>query len=294
MAPANLRRGYLLGIAAYLIWGLFPLYFKQLAALDASEIVVHRLLGSAVFGACLLMIWRHRGWWQALRAHPKRLTALAVSGLLVGSNWLLYVWAVNHEQMLEASLGYYINPLMNIVLGMLLLGERLRRLQWLAVALAAIGVLQQLWQIGSLPWISLALAATFAFYGLIRKKTPVAALPGLMVETCMLLPIALAWLFYHPEAQSSQAPFWSSATALWLLAAGPLTLIPLIFFNAAAKHLPYTALGFLQYLAPTMVLLLAVFIYQEPLSGPKLIAFGFIWAALVVYSFDALRTFRRA
>ena len=292
MADANLRRGYLLGIAAYLIWGLFPLYFKQLQSIPASEIVVHRLLGSALFGVLLLQIWQHRGWWQSLLEHPKRFLALCVSGALIASNWLLYVWAVNNGHMLEASLGYYINPLMNIVLGLVLLGERLRPWQWLAVLLAFVGVLQQLILLGTLPWVSLALAATFAFYGLIRKKTPVAALPGLMVETWLLLPIAVGWLWLHPEAISSQSAFWSTREALWLLAAGPLTLIPLIFFNAAAKHLPYTALGFLQYLAPTMVLLLAVFIYDEALHGARLLAFMFIWAALIVYSVDAIRSRR--
>ncbi len=293
MHSVNLRRGYVLGICAYTIWGLFPLYFKLLAQVPSAEIVVHRVLWSALCGSLLLLAWKHPGWWRELRAHPQRLLVLTVSGLLIASNWLLYVWAVNHDQMLAASLGYYINPLVNVLLGMLLLGERLRRLQWLAVGLAACGVLQQLWLLGSLPWLSLALALTFGFYGLIRKKAPVAALPGLVVETWLLLPLALLWLLLNPQAVSAQAAFWSDSTALWLLAAGPITLLPLLCFNAAARHLPYTTLGFLQYLAPTLVLLQAVWLFDEPLDANKLLAFGFIWAGLLVYSLDAWISLRK-
>jgi chloramphenicol-sensitive protein RarD len=218
---------------------------------------------------------------------------LTVSGLLIASNWLLYVWAVNNNQMLAASLGYYINPLVNVLLGLLLLGERLRRLQWLAVGLAACGVLQQLWLLGSLPWLSLGLALSFGFYGLIRKKAPVAALPGLVVETWLLLPVALLWLLLNPQALTAQAVFWSDSTALWLLAAGPITLLPLLCFNAAARHLPYTTLGFLQYLAPTLVLLQAVWLFDEHLDANTLLAFGFIWAGLLVYSLDIYLSLRR-
>jgi chloramphenicol-sensitive protein RarD len=195
--------------------------------------------------------------------------------------------------MLEASLGYYINPLLNVLLGMLLLGERLRRLQWLAVGLAALGVLQQLWQVGSLPWLSLALAGSFAFYGLIRKQAPVAALPGLVVETWLLLPVALIWLLLNPQAGSLQPAFWSSTQALWLMAAGPITLLPLLCFNAAARHLPYTTLGFLQYIAPTLVALQAVLLFGEHFEPSKLLTFALIWAGLLVYSLDAWLTLRR-
>ncbi len=294
MSTANPRRGYILGLTAYVIWGLFPLYFKLLEQIPALEIVVHRVLWSALGAVLLLLVWKHPGWWRELRAHPRRLAMLALSGLLIACNWLIYVWAVNNGHMLEASLGYYINPLVNVLLGLLLLGERLRRLQWLAVALAVSGVAQQVWQLGSLPWVSLLLALSFAFYGLIRKQAPVAALPGLAVETWMLLPVALGWLWLHPTAASSQADFWDSSQGWWLAMAGPVTLIPLICFNAAARHLPYATLGFLQYLAPTLVLLLAVFLYDEPLAPANLLAFACIWAALLVYSLDIWRVLRRS
>lgn len=293
MSSTDLRRGYLLGLAAYVIWGLFPLYFKLLEAIPASEIIVHRVLWSALFGAALLMVWKHPGWWAELRAHPQRLAVLALCGLLIAANWLIYVWAVINARMLEASLGYYINPLVNVLLALVVLRERLRRLQGLAVGLAALGVLQQIWLLGSVPWVSLALALTFGFYGLIRKQAPVAALPGLVVETWLLLPVALLWLAWHPAAMSAQAAFWSSSQ-LWLLAAaGPITLIPLVCFNAAARHLPYATLGFLQYLAPTLVLLQAVLLFGEPLDSARLLSFICIWVALAIYSLDAWLTLRR-
>lgn len=293
MATANPRRGYILGLIAYTIWGLFPLYFKAIAAVPALEIIAHRALWSALFGAALLLFWKHPGWWRELRENPRRFAVLGCSGLLIASNWLVYVWAVNNGRMLEASLGYYINPLINVLLGMLLLGERLRRLQWLAVGLATLGVLQQLWQLGSLPWVSLVLALTFGFYGLIRKQAPVAALPGLVVETWLLLPLALGWLLLHPAAVTSQASFWTTPEAFWLIAAGPITLVPLVCFNAAARHLPYTTLGFLQYLAPTLVLLQAIFLFGEHFQPATLLAFACIWAGLLVYSLDIWLSLRR-
>ncbi|WP_434679278.1 EamA family transporter RarD [Pseudomonas sp. R1-18] len=293
MQTANLRRGYILGLSAYIIWGLFPIYFKAIASVPALEIIIHRVLWSALCGSLLLLVWKHPNWWRELRDNPRRLAVLAFSGTLIAANWMVYVWAVNNGRMLEASLGYYINPLINVLLGMLLLGERLRRMQWLAVVLAATGVAQQVWHVGSLPWVSLVLPLTFGFYGLIRKKAPVAALPGLVVETWMLVPLALAWLLFNPMAMSAQPAFWTTTEALWLAAAGPVTLIPLVCFNAAARHLPFTTLGFLQYLAPTLVLVLAVAFYGEHLSTSTLITFAFIWAGLALYSVDAWVNLRR-
>ena len=267
MQAANPRRGYILGLIAYITWGLFPLYFKAIAAVPSIEIIVHRVLWSALCGSLLLLVWKHPGWWRELRDNPRR--------------------------MVEASLGYYINPLVNVLLGMLLLGERLRPVQWLAVGLAAVGVAQQVWQVGSLPWVSLVLALTFGFYGLIRKKAPVAALPGLVVETWLLVPLAIGWLLLNPMAVSAQASFWTTSQAWWLAAAGPITVMPLICFNAAARHLSYTTLGFLQYIAPTLVLSLAVLVYGEHLAASTLLAFAFIWAGLAVYSVDIWLRSRR-
>jgi chloramphenicol-sensitive protein RarD len=293
MQAANPRRGYILGLSAYSCWGLFPLYFKAIADVPSVEIIVNRVLWSALAGSLLLMVWKHPGWWRELRENPQRLAVLALSGSLIAGNWLVYVWAVNNGRMVEASLGYYINPLVNVLLGMVLLGERLRRLQWLAVMLAATGVAQQVWHFGSLPWVSLVLALTFGCYGLIRKKAPVAALPGLVVETWLLVPLAAGWLLFNPMAHSAQPEFWTTSQALWLAAAGPITLVPLVCFNAAARHLPYTTLGFLQYIAPTLVLALAVLVYGEQLTTTTLITFAFIWTGLAIYSVDAWLTMRR-
>lgn len=288
-----LRQGYALGLTAYGLWGLFPLFFKLLAALPASEILCQRILWSALFSALLLLVWRHRGWWAELRAHPRRLLWLAVSGALVACNWLVYIWAVNNAHVVEASLGYYINPLVNILLALVILGERLRPLQWLAVGLAVLGVAQQLWTLGQLPWVSLALAGSFAFYGLVRRQTPVAALPGMVVESWLLVPIALVALPLLTPGVSLQTEVWQSSLGLLIVLAGPITLIPLLCFNAAARKLPYSTLGFLQYIAPTLVLIQAVWLYGEPFPRERLFAFLCIWAGLAVFSVDLWRASRK-
>jgi chloramphenicol-sensitive protein RarD len=222
MQAVNPRRGYILGLTAYICWGLFPLYFKAIGNIPSVEIIVQRVLWSALFASAVLLFWKHPNWWRDLRDNPKRLAVLALSGSLIAVNWLVYIWAVNNGRMLEASLGYYINPLVNVLLGMLILRERLRPLQWAAVALAAIGVAQQVWQVGSLPWISLTLALTFAFYGLIRKQAPVAALPGLAVETWLLVPIALGWLLLHPGVSTAAGPVADRRRAVHLDSPGQL------------------------------------------------------------------------
>ncbi|WP_462380079.1 EamA family transporter RarD [Pseudomonas sp. Marseille-QA0892] len=294
MSSTTLRRGYLLGLTAYTLWGLFPIYFKLLTQVPAMEIIAHRVLWSALFGGLFLLVWKHPGWWRDLRENPRRIAILALTGALIAINWLVYIWAVNEGRMLEASLGYYINPLVNVLLGLLVLGERLRRLQWVAVVLAALGVGYQLIVFGSLPWISLALALSFGFYGLIRKRAPVAALPGLVVETWLLVPAVLAWLAFHQESSSGHLDYWLSRDALLLALSGPITLVPLLCFNAAARHLPYATLGFLQYIAPSLVLLLAIFVYGEPFDSTRMVSFLFIWIGLAVYTVDAVRTLRRA
>ncbi|MBF6622544.1 MAG: EamA family transporter RarD [Pseudomonas stutzeri] len=293
MATADLRKGYLLGLTTFSIWGLFPLYFKAVEQYAALEIVTQRAIWSALFGALVLLLWKHPGWWQELLAHPKRIGVLMISSVLIASNWLIYVWAVNNNHMVEASLGYYINPLVNVMLGLLILRERLRPLQWLAVAMAALGVALQLITLGEFPWVSIALALSFGSYGLLRKQAPVAALPGLVVETWLLLPLALVWLLFFGSGTSTEPAFWRTTDALWLMAAGPVTLIPLLCFNAAARHLPYSTLGFLQYITPTLLLILAVWVYHEPFPADRQLAFIFIWAGLAVYSYDAWRIMRK-
>ena len=288
MPSANPSRGYALGIAAYLIWGLFPLYFKAIQAVPALEIIAHRAIWSALFGALLLALWKHPGWWRELRDNPKRLAVLAGCGLLIATNWLVYVWAVNHDQILEASLGYYIGPLMGILLSLVVIKEKLRPLQWMAVILAAIGVAIQLIVLGKLPWVSLLLASSFSVYGLMHRHTPLDALSAMFIETALLVPIFIGWFAMHDVA-SSQLDFWLSPSIFLLMIAGPVTLIPLLMFNKATKMVNFSLLSFLNYLTPSMIFLLAIFLYHEPFNIYKLITFAFIWTGLVFFSCDLIK-----
>lgn len=273
MDAQQTRQGIFFALAAYLIWGIAPVYFKLIQQVPADEILTHRVIWSFFF--ILLLISLSRNWPQVRTTcqNRKRLLMLAITALLIGGNWLLYIWAVNNHHMLEASLGYFINPLVNVLLGMLFFGERFRRMQWLAVALAFLGVLIQLWQFGSLPIIGLGLAFSFACYGLLRKKIGIDAQTGMLIETLWLLPAAAVYLL--------------------LMATGIVTTVPLLFFTAAANHLRLSTLGFFQYLASTLVFLLAVTFYSETVGQDKLVTFGFIWAALVLFTLEALYTQRK-
>lgn len=281
-----------LGIAAYLIWGLSPIYFKSMESLPAGEVIVHRIIWSAFFCAIFIAFYEEPKWWRPLLKQPKYLVILFLTGLMLSANWLLYVWAINSNYMLEASLGYYINPLLSVLLGTIILKEKMQKLQWLAVGIAFIGVMIQIVLIGQLPWISLILAFSFAAYGLIRKVVPIKVLPGMAVETWTLVPVALFWLWFHPTSITLTVPFWQGHMIWLCMLAGPLTLVPLILFNLAAKHLPYSTIGFLQYASPTLIFLLAVFYFHENFSLEKLITFGFIWFALAIFSLDTYFTRR--
>ncbi|WP_413721593.1 EamA family transporter RarD [Sodalis sp. RH24] len=290
MNETSTRQGVLCALGAYLIWGLAPAYFKLIQQVPATEILTHRIIWSVFFMLALLTLCRK---WRQVREvcrRPKALLLLGVTSLLVGSNWLLYIWAVNHHHMLEASLGYFINPLVNILLGMVFLGERFRKLQWLAVGLAICGVLIQLWKFGSLPWIALGLAFSFAFYGLLRKKLGVDPQTGMLIETLWLLPAGAWYLFIFADSPTSHLSANPWQLNMLLVAAGIITTIPLLLFAAAANNLRLSTLGFFQYLGPTLMFLLAVVFYGEAMTEDKLFAFGFIWLALAVFIFDAALT----
>lgn len=278
---------YLYALSAFVMWGLLPLYFKDLSQLSAQEILFHRVIWSAILGTLLLLVWRYPKWWQVLFKQPKYIVILFFTGALLAGNWLLYVWAINHHYMLEASLGYYINPLISVLLGMLFLKERLRRLQWLALLFAIVGVVIQVILFGRLPWIALLLAFSFGFYGLIRKLIPLAPLPGMFMETWLMVPLACIWLYVTPTAMTLEAGFWQSSLLLKCLLAGPFTLLPLIFFNLATKALPYSTVGFFQYVSPTLVFLLAIFYYQETYHYSTLLTFSCIWLALLIFSVES-------
>ena len=293
MDAKQTRQGIFFALAAYFMWGIAPAYFKLIQQVSADEILTHRIIWSFFFMLALITLGRN---WPKVRAacqNRKRLLLLAVTALLIGGNWLLFIWAVNNHHMLEASLGYFINPLVNVLLGMLFLGERFRRMQWVAVALAFTGVLVQLWQFGSLPIIGLGLAFSFAFYGLLRKKIAIAAQTGMLIETLWLLPVAAAYLFLFADSPTSHLSANPWSLNLLLVAAGIVTTVPLLCFTAAATRLRLSTLGFFQYLGPTLMFLLAITFYGETVGQDKLVTFGFIWAALILFTLDALYTQRK-
>ncbi|RLM20716.1 chloramphenical resistance permease RarD [Brenneria alni] len=293
MDTQQTRKGIFFALGAYFIWGIAPVYFKLLEHVPADEILTHRIIWSFFFMLILLTISRK---WRQVRyacRNVKHLLLLALTAVLIGGNWLLYIWAVNNHHMLEASLGYFINPLVNVILGMLFFGERFRRLQWFAVLLAVAGVFVQLWAFGSLPIIALTLAFSFAVYGLLRKKIGIDGQTGMLIETLWLLPIAIVYLFFIADTPSSHLIENAWSLNLLLMSAGIITTVPLLFFTAAAMRLPLSTLGFFQYLGPTMMFLLAVIFYGETFGNDKLITFVFIWSALALFILDALYTQRK-
>jgi chloramphenicol-sensitive protein RarD len=285
--------GLLAAALSYALWGLFPLYFRQLTEVPALEIVLHRSVWSLVFVVLLLAVMKRWAWLADVARQPRTLAIFAASALLLSSNWLIYVWAVNNGRVMEASLGYFINPLVNVVLGMVFLHERLRPAQRWALAVAAAGVAWLTWTAGVPPWISLALAFSFGLYGLLRKTAPLGALEGLALETALLAPLAipaLAWFSWHGGALQGA----SMSTWAWLLFAGPLTAVPLLLFAFGARRVTMATLGLLQYLAPTIQFALAVWLFHEPLKAERLMGFVLIWIALALYSAESLWRLRRA
>ncbi len=282
------RNGLIMAFFAYLIWGLVPIYFKALASVPALEILAHRIVWSVPFILLLLVLLRQPAQWRQIVRTPALLKYLMLSALLVSANWFLFVWAVTAGRILDTSLGYFINPLFTIMLGVVVLHEKLNRWQWAAVILAMLGVVWQVIVLGHLPWVSLGLAITFGLYGLIRKRTPVPALDGLLIETGLLLPFALLYLTQLHMGGAGQLGSTVSMTLL-LLAAGVMTTVPLALFAAGARRISMSALGFLQYTAPSCTFLLALFVYHEPFDRNKLISFSLIWLGLLLLTLDNWR-----
>jgi chloramphenicol-sensitive protein RarD len=282
------RTGFLLGLAAYALWGVLPIYFKALAAVPAVDIVAHRILWSLPYLALLILL--SRGWpkVRAALAQPRTIGILLLTAMLIGGNWLLYVYAVTSDHILAASFGYYLNPLANVLLGRFVLHERLNRLQWTAVAVAAAGIsVLAAGALGQL-WISLTLCVSFALYGLLRKIVPADAITGLGIETVILFPLAIGWLAWR---HSAGAPVMGTneAQAGLLLLAGIVSTTPLLLFTAAAKRLQYSTLGMLQFLAPTLQFAIAV-LYGERITWAHVAAFPAIWLALALYVTALLRS----
>jgi chloramphenicol-sensitive protein RarD len=288
-----MHRGIAYAALAYICWGLFPLYFQQLAAIPPVEVVAHRVVWSLVFLLALLGLRRQWAWLGPVLHQPKVLGAFAASALLLAGNWGVYIWAVTHGHVLDASLGYFITPLVNVLLGTTVLHERPRPAQWAALSLAGAGVLWLTVQSGQLPWIALVLAASFGTYGLLRKIAVLGALEGLTLETMLLAPVAFAALALWWAQGASAFPAGGWQTNLWLVLVGPVTAVPLLLFAAGARRITLTTLGLLQYLGPTIQFGLGVWLFREPLTAPRLLGFALIWSALLLYSADGWRVSRR-
>ena len=286
-----MQPGVLSAALAYVCWGLFPLYFSLLDGVGAGDIVAHRVVWSAALVLVLLAARRQWRWLRGVLREPRVLGAAAGSALLLSVNWLVWVWAVAHGRVVDASLGYFITPLVNVLLGRVVLKERLPPAQWAAVALAGAGVAWLAVQGGELPWIALVLGCSFGVYGLLRKTAALGALEGLALETWLLVPAALAWLAWS-AGRASDVPAAGAATMLLLAGLGPVTALPLLLFAAGARRIRLATLGLLQYLAPSLQFMLGVWLYHEPFDAARLVGFGLIWLALLVYSAQAWRRSR--
>ncbi len=293
LAETGSLLGLVAGLTAFLIWGMSPVYWKELKHVEALEVILHRIVWSFFFLMPILIL---KGRWKEFLAavsNLKVLGFLVMTALFISANWFLYIWAVTHDHLLQASLGYYINPLVNVLLGMVFLRERFRRLQTMALILAGGGVFYLTFFYGQFPWISLFLAFSFGLYGLIRKMVDVAPLIGLAVETMLLSVPAGAYLIIRYQNHTGAFLVTDTRTDLFLLGASVLTAVPLLLFTFSAKHLRLSTVGFIQYMAPTCMFLLGVFLYKEPFAMAQVITFALIWAALALYSLDSIFFYRK-
>ncbi len=291
-ASPNARTGVIAGLLAYSLWGVFPVYFKLVDSVAPLEVLAHRIVWAVPFGLLIILARRQLSQVRHAFRNPPMLAWLALAALCIAGNWFVYIWAVINERIFETSLGYYINPLVYVLVGVLFFGERLRRLQLVAAVLATIGVAILTFSGGKLPWVSLSLAGLFTAYGVIRKQVSIHAMPGLFVETLLLVPFATGWLlWWMSTGKSSFAAGDLSLTSLLLLA-GPVTVLPLLFFATAARNLTLTTLGFMQFIAPTLQFMTGVW-YGETLTTAHLVCFGFNWVAVLAFSLDAVRASRK-
>ena len=282
-----------LGLLAYLIWGFFPLFFRQLAHVPPMDILSNRAVWACLFVAILITL--KQGWGKALAVfrQPAQCARLALAALLVGSNWLIFLWAVAHQQVVASSLGYFLTPLVNVLLGLAVLKERLNRLEWISVGLALAAIVNEVLSLGSLPWISLLLAATFGCYGLVRKQVPVDAISGLWLETLAMLPICGIYALWQGQSGHQVFVLTATSTTFLLIAAGILTALPLMAFAAATQCLDLATVGMLMYINPSLQFATAIWLFGEPLQTARLISFGLIWLGLLVFSASMWRKYRQ-
>jgi chloramphenicol-sensitive protein RarD len=288
----ELRRGYLYGLGAYALWGFFPLYFKLLRPAGPVEILAHRIIWSVAFVALLLAVVRNWGFLRALLRRPRALGGVGVAAALIGVNWWTYIFGVNTDRVVETALGYFINPLVSVLLGVAVLRERLRRAQWLAVAIGGVAVAVLTVDYGRLPYIALTLAFTFGGYGLVKKQLGLPAAEGLFVESAVLAVPALAYLGWLTARSGSTFGQVSASHTALLVLSGVATAVPLLLFAGAANRLPLSALGILQYTAPILQLACGVLIFHEPMPQARLAGFALVWLALIVFTVDGLRDAR--
>ena len=293
-AAAIDRKGLAITAGTFLIWGVVPLYWHLLKAVPSFQIIAHRIVWSAVLVIGWLLLKNGRNWWKQVRAQPRAVPWLGVSSLLIAFNWGLYIWAVNAGHVVETSLGYFINPLLNVVMGVLLLRERLSWAQWVSVGVATLGVLWLTFNYGSFPWIALSLAASFGFYGFIRKLAVVDSIPGLAIESLYLfLPAVAALVWVETHGSGGFVSSWGWQVDALLVFGGALTAVPLIGFSYAVRRVPYSVIGFMQYLAPTLQLLIGVLVFGEVFDRARAIGFGFIWVGLLIFAIDGMWRSRR-
>jgi chloramphenicol-sensitive protein RarD len=293
MKARNQLAGIGFGLLAYGIWGFFPLFFRQLSHLSPMDVLSNRAVWACVFVGILLTLRRNWSKVLAVFRTPRQFAMLTLAALLVGSNWLMFLWAVTHQQVVASSLGYFLTPLVNVLLGLIVLKERLNRLEWISVAFALAAIANEVITLGSLPWVSLFLAATFGTYGLVRKQVPVDALSGLWLETLAMLPVCGIYAIW--QAQNGHAVFAAhdASTAALLVGAGIITAVPLMAFAAATQRLDLATVGMLMYINPTLQFITAVWIFGEPMQTERLISFALIWLGLFVFSWSMWRKLRR-
>ncbi len=281
-------KGLTYALTAYFLWGFSPLYFNLVSAAPADEILMHRIIWSCAVLLLLVVGLRQVNTVKQIVVQPRVLLQLLLSATLLATNWGIFIWSVNNGHVLDASIGYYINPLVNIVLGLFFLQERLSRYQWVAVILATTGVLIQVVSFGSVPWIALILAGCFGVYGLIRKQMTVDSLSGLTVESWLLLPIAIGWWVWGADTATADLTTNSSSLNIFLIGTGLMTTLPLLAFVAGARRLPYSTMGFLQFIAPSMMFIQAIFWHQEDVGLARWVTLGFIWTGLAVLTWGSM------
>jgi len=281
------------GLLAYVIWGCFPIYFRQLADISPMDILSNRTAWAFVFVTALLTLRGRWGKFTAMFRTPRHLVRLSVAALLLGSNWLGFLWALDRHQLVAASLGYFLTPLVNVLLGLLVLKEKLNRKEWLAIALAIAAVGNELLTLGTLPWISLFLAGTFGIYGLLRKQVPVDAISGLWLETLAMLPICLIYAAWQAAYGHSVFSLFAGLSTALLIGSGIMTAVPLMAFAAATQRLDLATVGMLMYINPTMQFVTAIFLFDEALQPARLASFGLIWLGLLVFSASMWQKYRQ-